>query len=463
MGRQIVGSKEIKGLLARGTAEVIVEEELLQLLKVGKPLRIKYGVDPSKPDLHLGHVVCFRKLRQFQDLGHKIIVIVGDWTAQIGDPSGVSTTRPMLSAEEVRANAETYMRQFFKVVDEQRADIVWQSQWFGGFALADVIKLTSRFTVAQMLAREDFAKRHTEGRPIVITEFLYPLLQAYDSVAIEADVELGGTDQKFNLLLARELQQAVGQRPQQVFLVPLLVGTDGKIKMSKSQDNYIAVEDVPNEMYGKVMSISDDLILQYFELVTDVPEEEMEGFRRQLAEQSVNPIVLKQRLAREIVAQFYSVAAAQGAEEQFNRERRRREAPEDVQVGEYRYVPQPSLDLTMSALEAEVVRAYPGTSVEGAGAIYFGGRAEPIPGLLCKLPDAKYSVPCTGTANLLTATGLAESKSAAKRIVEQGALHIDGRKITEPVVPIRDGQILKVGRKRPRFVKTVNVDKLPSS
>ena len=404
----------IKSLLGRGTAEVIVEEELLRLLKAGEPLRIKYGVDPSRPDLHLGHVVCFRKLRQFQDLGHKIIVIVGDWTAQIGDPSGVSATRPMLSAEEVRANAETYMRQFFKVVDEKKADILWQSQWYGGFALADVIRLTRRFTVAQMLAREDFAKRFDEGRPIVITEFLYPLLQAYDSVAIEADVELGGTDQKFNLLLARELQQAVGQRPQQVFLVPLLVGTDGKIKMSKSQDNYIAVEDVPNEMYGKVMSIPDDLILQYCELVTDVPDEELEEFRRKLAEQSVNPMVLKQRLAREIVAQFHGSVAVQAAEEYFNRVHRRRETPEDI----------PQFEIKVSGLVRLNASAKAGISRQ------------------------------IDVTKVLLVAKVVKSRGEAKRLLAQGAIEVDGKKIDSNIVQISDESTIRVGKRR--FLKLVS-------
>ncbi len=442
MALRITDEERIKSLLGRGTAEVIVEAELLRLLKVGRPLRIKYGVDPSKPDLHLGHVVCFRKLRQFQDLGHKIVVIVGDWTAQIGDPSGVSATRPMLSAEEVRANAETYMRQFFKVVDEKKADIVWQSQWFGGFALADVIKLTSRFTVAQMLARDDFAKRHAEGRPIVITEFLYPLLQAYDSVAIEADVELGGTDQKFNLLLARELQQAVGQRPQQVFLVPLLVGTDGKIKMSKSQDNYIAVEDVPNDMYGKVMSIPDDLIPQYFELVTDVPAEELQEFRRQLEEQSVNPMVLKQRLALDVVTQFHSARAAHAAEEHFNRVHRRREAPEEVTEVRvsYQAIKEQGLQKQRRArTNAELGEAMVS---EAGGAEAGTGRLRPdmvtVPiVLLVDLINAKLPSPLTA------------SRSETRRLFQQGAIEVNGNTLTDPDVTIGlPTAILRIGKRR---------------
>ena len=248
----------------RGVSEIIVREEFIERLQGGKPMRLKMGFDPSRPDIHLGHVVGLRKLRQLQDLGHHVILIVGDWTAQIGDPSGQSATRPMLTHEEVLANAESYMRQFFKVIDKDKTEAVWQSEWFGKFTLADVLGLTSRFTVAQFLDRADFANRFQAHRPIAVTELLYPLLQAYDSVVIESDVEFGGTDQKFNLLVGRELQEMMGQTPQQCFMVPILVGTDGVQKMSKSLGNYIAVEDPPNEMYGKVMSLPDQVVVEYF-------------------------------------------------------------------------------------------------------------------------------------------------------------------------------------------------------
>ncbi len=236
---------DIDYVLRRAVAEVIVEAELREALKSGKKLRLKEGFDPSSPDIHLGHMVCLRKLRQFQEMGHQIVLIVADWTAQIGDPSGVSVTRPILSREQVLANAKTYMEQFFRVVDKSRTEVRWQSEWFGKFDLGDVIKLTGKFTVAQMLARDDFAKRFNANRPISVTELLYPMLQAYDSVAIQSDVEFGGTDQKFNFLVGRELQTMVGQRPQQVFMVPLLVGTDGTHKMSKSLGNYIGVAEPP--------------------------------------------------------------------------------------------------------------------------------------------------------------------------------------------------------------------------
>ncbi|MEE8471921.1 MAG: tyrosine--tRNA ligase, partial [Dehalococcoidia bacterium] len=327
----MIGS-DIATLLKRGVTEVIVEEEFTKLLAAGKPLRIKQGFDPSRPDIHLGHVVSLRKLRQFQDMDHRVILIVGDWTARIGDPSGQSVTRPMLSAEEVRANAQTYMEQFFKVVDPERTEVRWQSEWFAHFDLNDIIKLTSRFTVAQLLARDDFRNRFESSRPIAITELLYPLLQAYDSVVVEADVEVGGTDQMFNCLLGRELQSAVGQRPQHVLLVPLLVGTDGRQKMSKSLDNYIGVTEPPQVIYGKVMSIPDNIMMDYFELLTDVSDEELARFRGELEGGSVNPMLLKKRLARELVAEFHDARAAADAEAGFERVIQRREVPEDISV-----------------------------------------------------------------------------------------------------------------------------------
>src|SRR3989338_2464440 len=275
-------------LLGRGVAEVIVRDELVGLLRSGKKLRLKEGFDPSFPDIHLGHMVALRKLRQFQELGHKVVLIVGDWTAQIGDPSGASVTRPMLSAEQVKANAQTYMEQFFKIVDRSKTEVRWQSEWFGKFNLADVIRLTSRFTVAQLLARDDFNKRYNEGRPIAVTELLYPLLQAYDSAVVQADIEFGGIDQKFNILAGRELQAMMGQCSQQCLMTPLLVGTDGSHKMSKSLGNYIGVAEPPDEIYGKVMSIADNLILQYFELLTDVPDKELDEFKRALAGGTIN-------------------------------------------------------------------------------------------------------------------------------------------------------------------------------
>ena len=391
---------ELAPLLRRGVVEIIVEEELVGLLESGKPLRLKQGFDPSRPDIHLGHVVGLKKLRQFQELGHQLVLIVGDWTAQIGDPSGRSATRQMLSAEEVRANAETYMQQFFKVVDREKTEVRWQSEWFGDFGLSDVVNLTSRFTVAQMLAREDFSKRYAAGHPIAITEFLYPLLTAYDSVVVESDVEFGGVDQKFNCLVGRELQQMVGQRPQQVFLMPLLVGTDGTQKMSKSLDNYIGIDESPRDIYGKVMSIPDDLIMPYFELVTDVANEELSEFKQQLDAQSINPMVLKKRLAREIVAQFRGVEAAQEGESDFETVFQKRSVPDEI----------PEHPLPAAA---------------------HGGSLS--------VRDLEY---------LLVEAEIVESRGEAKRLLTQQAVEIDGKKVVGDDVAVADGSVIKVGKRR---------------
>ena len=388
---------DLEWLLRRGVTETIIESELLELLKSGKPLRLKQGFDPSCPDIHLGHVVGLRKLRQFQQLGHRVVLIVGDWTAQIGDPSGVSATRSMLSAKEVQANAQTYMKQFFKVVDKEKTEVRWQSEWFSKFDLEDVIRLTSKFTVAQFLAREDFGKRYSSGRPIAITELLYPLLQAYDSVAIEADVEFGGTDQKFNCLVGRELQQMMGQRPQQVFLVPLLVGTDGSQKMSKSLGNYIGVDEPPNEIYGKIMSIPDILLIDYLELLTDISDEEVAEFKMQIASQSINPMIIKKRLANEIVTQFHDAQAAREAEEHFAKVFQKREVPEEAVV----------------------------------------------------MLNASTGSKSTLSAEL-TNVGLTKSRSEARRLLAQCAIEIDGETVTEDLemAQIKKGSIIKVGKRR---------------
>ena len=329
----MITNPDINHLLKRAVAEIIVEKEMIELLHSGKRLRLKEGFDPSFPDIHLGHMVALKKLRQFQELGHQVVLIVADWTAQIGDPSGMSATRPMLSREQVLANAQTYMEQFFKIVDKEKTEVRWQSEWFDKFTLSNIIQLTSKFTVAQFLARDDFSKRYNEGRPIALTELLYPLLQAYDSVAIQADVEFGGTDQKFNFLVGRELQSMMGQRSQQCFMTPLLVGTDGSQKMSKSLGNYIGVAEPPNEIYGKVMSIPDGLIMNYFELVTDVPDEELKEFEQKLNEGTINPMELKKRLAREIVTQLYDQKAASEAEEHFVKTVQEKEMPKEIDLG----------------------------------------------------------------------------------------------------------------------------------
>jgi tyrosyl-tRNA synthetase len=389
-------SKDIKYLLKRAVAEIIVEEELVELLRSGKKLRIKEGLDPSSPDIHVGHMATLRKLRQFQELGHEIVIIVGDWTAQIGDPSGRSVTRPMLTAEQVKANADTYLKQFFKIVDKDKTEVRFQSEWFSKFDLADVVRLTSKFTVAQFLAREDFNKRFNEQKPIAITELLYPLMQAYDSVAVQADVELGGTDQKFNFLVGRELQSMMGQRPQQCFMVPLLVGTDGVQKMSKSLGNYIGIAEAPETIYGKTMSIRDDLIMQYFELVTDVPEEELAEFKKHLENNTENPMALKKRLAREIVTQLYGAKEAQEAGEHFIKVVQKKETPDEIQ-------------------------------------------------------EFKINADAT-IGRLLVDAGLAASRSEANRLILQGAVSIDGVKIIDINQHIGKNVIIKAGKRR--YLKT---------
>jgi len=427
-------NQELGLILKRGVAETIVEDELIRLLNSGKLLRLKQGFDPSHPDIHLGHVVGLKKLRQLQDLGHKVILIVGDWTAQIGDPSGQSATRPMLTPEEVLTNAETYMKQFFRVVDREKTDVRWQSEWYDKFTLAKIINLTSKFTVAQFLAREDFSKRHASGRPIAITELLYPLLQAYDSVVIKADVEFGGTDQKFNCLVGRELQQMIGQPPQQILLVPLLIGTDGKQKMSKSLGNCIAIVEAPNEMYGKVMSLPDELIMDYFELATDVPDEELKEFRHQLTTNSVNPIILKKRLGREIVAQFHNKTIAQQSEEYFIKVVQKKEIPEEM------------LEVKVSKVLLDQIAAY---SLGGEDPIAEVNRVGPT--------EYEPQWHLVHIPLLLVKAGLVRSRSEAKRLISQGAIDVDYNTVTKPGWPIMFGSVIKVGKHR--FVKIVNTDK----
>jgi tyrosyl-tRNA synthetase len=390
-------STDFNFLLKRGVSEIISEEELLKLLNSGKKLRLKEGFDPSSTDIHMGHMVGLRKLRQFQELGHQVVLIVGDWTAQIGDPSGASVTRPMLTAEKVKENAETYMKQFFRIVDKEKTEVRWQSEWFGKFSLADVIKLTSKFTVAQFLAREDFNNRFKAGKPITITELLYPLLQAYDSVAVQSDVEFGGQDQKFNFLVGRELQTIMGQRPQQCFMTALLVGTDGVHKMSKSLGNYIGVDESPNDIYGKVMALADNMIIQYFELLTDVPDSELNDFKRQIAGNTINPMILKKRLAVELVTNLHGREEAVKADENFTNVFQKREMPEEI-------------------TEIEV------TADE----------------------DVR---------DIITRANIAKSKSDATRLLQQGAVSIDGVKITSGKTAYQDGNIIKVGKHH--FIKVV--------
>ncbi|MEC7734260.1 MAG: tyrosine--tRNA ligase [Chloroflexota bacterium] len=389
---------EKEDVLNRGVEEIIVRSEFLDRLNSGQKMRLKMGFDPSAPDIHVGHAVGLRKLRQLQEMGHQVVLIVGDWTAQIGDPSGRSETRKMLGIEEVHANAQTYLDQFFKIVDKDRTEIRWQSEWFGPFTLTNVIELTSKFTVAQILAREDFAKRFGENQPISITELLYPLLQGYDSVAIESDVEFGGTDQKFNLLVGRELQQMRGMKPQQCFIMPLLPGTDGVQKMSKSLGNYIGIDEPAQEIFGKVMSIPDSMILPYYDWLTDTPTFEIKEIEKSLNSMSVNPIELKKTVAHKLVSDFHNSKAAALAQEFFEKTVQGGEIPNDI---------------------------------------------------------PEYTVPSGDDAvnlrlsNLLVDSGLTTSTGEARRLIDQGAVRINDVAVTknENVTELDKG-ILRAGRRR---------------
>jgi len=394
-------------LLRRGAAEIITEEELLRKLREGRPLRVKLGLDPTAPDIHLGFAVVLRKLRQFQDLGHEAILVIGDFTAMIGDPSGKKQTRPMLSPEEIEQNAATYRDQYSRILDPARTRVVFNSQWLAPMRFADVIRLASKTTVARVMERDDFAARWREGISIGLHELLYPLCQAYDSVALQADVELGGTDQKFNNLMGRDLQREFGQPPQVVLLMPLLVGIDGVEKMSKSLGNYIGIAEPPEEMYGKVMSIPDSLMPQYFELCTDLPMEEVRRITEGVERGTIHPRDAKRRLAREIVAMWHGPEAASAAEEAFDRVFTRRQIPSEL----------PEVVLQRDELE------------DGAIAL----------------------------SRLVVRAGLASSHSAARRLIVQGGVAVDGTRRTDPDerVPVHDGLVLRVGKRRFARVRVV--------
>ena len=406
-----IDSNTLRKITRRGVAEIIPENDFIKRLNEGAPLRLKMGFDPSKPDLHLGHVVGLKKLRQLQDLGHELTLIVGDWTAQIGDPSGQSDTRSMLTASEVQQNAETYMQQFFKIVDPEKTKAVYQSEWFGNFSLTDVIRLTSFFTVNQFLHRDDFSKRYATQKPIAVTELLYPLLQAYDSVAIKAEVEFGGTDQLFNLMVGRELQEKMGQDPQIVFLMPILPGTDGVRRMGKSLNNYIAIEDSPKDMFGKIMSLPDEVIPLYFELLTDLPEPELEHLTTSIEQHTENPMDFKKKLGVEMVSWFHSPEAAITANAEFERVVQRGQEPEEI--------PEVSI--------AEIANSI---------------RDQNADGVLVDVLD------------LLVITFLAKSKSEARRLMSQNAIEIDGERASEETSFVRFGSIIRAGRRR--FVRVVN-------
>jgi tyrosyl-tRNA synthetase len=381
--------------LKRGTAEILLESELLTKLRRGQPLRVKAGFDPTAPDLHLGHTVLINKMRRFQEFGHEVLFLIGDFTGLIGDPSGRNATRPALTAEEVQANATTYQQQIFKILDPQKTRIVFNSQWMNEMSSVGLIRLAAKHTVARMLERDDFAKRYKGGQPIAIHEFLYPLVQGYDSVALKADVELGGTDQKFNLLVGRQLQEAFGQEPQVVITMPLLEGLDGVNKMSKSLGNYIAVTEPADDMFGKVMSVSDDLMWRYFELLSFRSNVELVELRAAVAA-GRNPMVVKLELAKEITARFHGAAAAERAAENFRSRSQKREMPTDLP-----------------------------TRVETIGE------------------------PTISVVRLLKQVGLVDSTSAAHRLIEQGGVKIDGQKVDSPKAQLEPGpaRLFQVGKR----------------
>jgi tyrosyl-tRNA synthetase len=393
-------------LIRRGTEEILPEEELERKIaasiEAGVPLRVKEGFDPTRPDLHLGHVVSLRKLRDFQDLGHQVVFLLGDFTALIGDPSGRSETRPAVTQEEVTKNAATYREQVFKILDPQKTILARNSEWCSNLAFADVIRLISLTTVARMLERDDFAQRYREGRPIALHEFLYPLVQGYDSVELKADVELGGTDQKFNLLMARDIQRDYGIDPQVIITVPLLEGTDGLQKMSKTANNAIGITEPPGEIYGKTMSIPDPLIPRWFELVTRLPADEL---RKAVAGDGTNPRDLKRRLARELVTQFHGEEAAQEAEAEFDRLFVRHELPEDI----------PS-----RVLDPAELSSYD--------------------------PETRTVL----LAQALQAAELVPSYSEGLRMLRQGAVSLDGEKVGEEQarIPASGSRTVKVGKRR---------------
>jgi tyrosyl-tRNA synthetase len=387
---------ESLALIKRGAHEILLESDLKQRLALGRPLRVKAGFDPTAPDLHLGHTVLINKLRQFQDLGHEVLFLIGDFTGMIGDPTGKNVTRKPLTSEEVQVNARTYQEQIFKILDPARTRVMFNSEWLGKMGAAGLIALAARHTVARMLERDDFNKRYTDGQPIAIHEFLYPLIQGYDSVEMRADVELGGTDQKFNLLVGRQLQEQYGQPPQVVLTMPILEGLDGVQKMSKSLGNYIGINDAPDEMFGKLMSISDDLMWRYFELLSFRPLAEIDKFRADVAG-GANPRDIKFLLGVEIVERFHSAGAAAAAREAFIARFQQGAMPDDMP------------ELTFSATA--------------------GG-----------LP----------VANLLKDAGLTKSTSESLRMIAQGAVRIDGERIEDRNLHISPGNthVFQVGKRR---------------
>jgi tyrosyl-tRNA synthetase len=388
--------KDALRILQRGTEEILLEDELMEKLRLGRPLRVKAGFDPTAPDLHLGHTVLINKLRQFQDLGHDILFLIGDFTGMIGDPTGKSTTRPPLTRDEVHENAKTYQAQIFKILDADRTKIVFNSEWMSPMTAADLVQLASRHTVARMLERDDFNKRYSNNQPIAIHEFLYPLIQGYDSVALKSDVELGGTDQKFNLLVGRELQKHFGQAAQVVMTLPILEGLGGGQKMSKSLDNYIGINEPPGEMFGKLMSISDDLMWRYFELLSFRPMSEVQQMLQQVND-GRNPRDVKFELCREIVTRFHDAKSAEQAKQDFIARFQQGAIPDDI----------PEVVLHCDSSELPI-------------------------------------------ANLLKEAGLAASTSEALRMIKQAAVKIDGERIEDKALAVKVGTrcVYQVGKRK---------------
>jgi len=384
-------------LLKRGCDEILLEQDLLDRLKSGKRLKIKAGFDPTAPDLHIGHTVLINKLRQFQDLGHEVIFLIGDFTGMIGDPTGKSATRPPLTREQVESNAQTYKAQVFKILDPNKTTVVFNSTWMDAMTPSELIKLAGQYTVARMLEREDFSKRFAAEQSIAIHEFLYPLVQGYDSVALEADVELGGTDQKFNLLMGRTLQKSYGQKPQVVMTLPLLEGLDGVQKMSKSLGNYIAIEDAPSEMFGKILSISDELMWRYFDLLSFRPHEEIESFKKSISN-GLNPRDIKSKLAEEIIVRFHGEAATENLAKGMGNVFKKGDMPEDMP------------EFTLNALS-----------------------------------DAGLPI-----ANLLKEAGLVASTTAARGLLKQGAVLLDGtEKLSENYISAKGSRhVYQAGKKK---------------
>ena len=388
-------------IIKKGVEEIISKNELIKKLtqskESGKPLRIKYGIDPTGYDVHIGHLVPIRKMREFQDMGHTGVIIIGDFTAQIGDPTGKDESRPPLTKDKILKNAEKYMEQLYTVLDRDKTEVRMQTEWFGDMTMSDVLKLMGKFTLAQFMAHDTFRKRYENGQTLGLHEIMYPILQSYDSVAIEADVELGATEQKFNILAGRDMQKYFGQPQQIAILSPILMGTDGKEKMSKSLNNYIAVFDTPKEKYGKTMSIPDELIINYFNYATKVSPDEIEKIEKQLKNDEINPKIVKQRLAREIVSLYHGEDVAISAEEEFNLIFKKKDIPDDI----------------------------PEFNISGA----------------------------TKIIDILTQSKTCASGGEARRMIKQNAVSIDGKKITDIFQEITEECVIKVGKRR--FVKVI--------